>query len=63
MKEEMETNSRPCLQNSMNKGAWWWTWGPKESDMTEYNTTELLSLTGILIMEAYHTYSIIESVS
>ena len=25
----------PCLDNSMDRGAWWATWGNKESNMTE----------------------------
>ena len=25
----------PCLDNSMDRGAWWATWGHKESNMTE----------------------------
>ena len=24
-----------CLENLMDRGAWWATWGHKESDMTE----------------------------
>ena len=24
-----------CLENSMDRGAWWAPWGCKESDMTE----------------------------
>ena len=39
LKEEMATHS--CLENPMDRGAWWVTnpWGHKELDMTE--TTEI----------------------
>ena len=34
-----EGNGNPlqysCLENSMDRGAWWATWSHKESDMTE----------------------------
>ena len=34
-----EGNSQPlqysCLENSMDRGAWWTPWGCKELDMTE----------------------------
>ena len=26
-----------CLENPMDRGAWWGPWGPKESDVTENN--------------------------
>ena len=38
LEEEMATHSSIlCLENSMDRGAWWATvpWGHKESDMTE----------------------------
>ena len=42
LEEEMATHSSIlCLENSMDRGAWWATvpWGHKESDMTEQLST------------------------
>ena len=40
-----EGNGKPlqysCLENSMDRGAWWVTWDPKEVDMTEWLTLSL----------------------
>ena len=39
LKKEMATHSYSCLENSMDRGAWWATVrGVTESDMTEHMT-------------------------
>ena len=42
LEKEMATHSRSCLENSMNRGAWWATaHGVAESDTTEQKHTHM----------------------
>ena len=41
-----ERSSNPlqysCLENSIDRGDWWVTWGHKESDTTEHTHTHIV---------------------
>ena len=43
-----------CLENSMDKGAWWATWAHKESDMTEQLTLPLACRNPDLSIHSHH---------
>ena len=41
----------PCLENLMDRGAWWGPWGHKESGMTEWLTHTYLGLIHVVVQQ------------